>query len=488
MTRRPFGNRRQKARELLAVRPSLATANIFAAAAVGDVEAVADFLANGANVNAKGGPFSWEPLLYAAYSRLSSEAKQHSTLEAARLLLEHKADPNAGFLWDWGGQFPCLFTALTGVLGLGESDVFRVHGELYQPPHPQWSDFARSLLEAGADPNDNQGLYNRMQYPDDQHLKLLFDYGLGTNRGGPWFERFFRHWPTEDDHGNAGYVHRDPSGFLSYQLRYAIKAKYVDRVKLLVEGGADVHGTGRPAEVRSPYALAMYHGSQEIADFLVANGASAVDLSGHDEFVAACNRVDSDRATELVSANPSLLNDADELLCLAAEEGRTDCLRLLIKLGCDVNGKPEQASALFSAALAGQLAAVKFLVEHGADVHAVHPDYDATPLSAANHKDQYHVMDYLFQFASMQDAVRFGGLDRIQELLHDDPNCATALDENGRTPLHHLGRNTRHGIEIIKLLIAHGADPDSPDNNGVSAVDYVQQNGREDLVEAMRRT
>ena len=95
------------------------------------------------DVHAKGGPFDWEPLVYAAYSRLDSEAEEHSTLEAARMLIEHGADPNAGFLWDWGGKFPCLCTALTGVLGLGETDVHRIEGPLYQPPHQRCFEFVQ---------------------------------------------------------------------------------------------------------------------------------------------------------------------------------------------------------------------------------------------------------------------------------------------------------------------------------------------------------
>ena len=201
-------SRRVRARQLFAEKPHLATANIYTAAAVGDVAAVADFLTNNADIHAKGGPFDWEPLLYAAYSRLDSEAEEHSTLEAARLLLEHGADPNAGFLWEGG----YLFTALTGVLGLGEDDSGRGEGPLWQPPHQHWREFARLLLEAGADPNDNQGLYNRMQYPNDEHLKLLFEYGLGKDQGGPWFKRFFQDWPYAS-------APRSPSDILAYQLR-----------------------------------------------------------------------------------------------------------------------------------------------------------------------------------------------------------------------------------------------------------------------------
>ena len=472
--------RRERARELLAEQPQLARANIYTAAVVGDVAAVADFLAKNADVRAKGGPFDWEPMLYAAYSRLDSEAAGHSTLEVARLLLEQGADANAGFLWDWGGQFPCLCTALTGVLGLGEADVHRTAGPLHQPPHRYCFEFARLLLEAGADPNDNQGLYNRMQYPNDEHLQLLFEFGLGMDRGGPWFERFFRHWPRVDN--------RSPADMLSYQLRYAVKAGYFDRVKLLVENGADVNAVSQyPAAARAPYVEAVYDGHQEIADYLVARGAKRIALSPADVFAGACNRGDAKQARELVTGDPSLLNDAGGLLIRAAESGRVDGVRLLVDLGVDVNGQGGRASPLHGAALAGQLETVRLLVELGADVHARDPDYDSTALGAANYKGQRAVVEYLLQFASIWEAVRFGGLDRVRALVRENPDEANVRDQVGRTPLHCLNRDTQHGEEIIELLVAHGADVNAGDNAGRTPVDRMLENGRRDLAEVLRR-
>jgi ankyrin repeat protein len=472
-------SRRVKARQLLAAKPHLAKANIYTAAAVGDVAAVADFLTKNADVHAKGGPFDWEPLLYAAYSRLDSEAEEHSTLEAARLLLEHGADPNAGFLWEGG----FLFTALTGVLGLGEDDVGRGEGPLWQPPHPHWREFARLLLEAGADPNDNQGLYNRMQYPDDEHLKLLFEYGLGKDQGGPWFKRFFQHWPYAS-------APRSPSDILAYQLRWAISANYFDRVKLLVENGADVNATSQyPAGARAPYAEAVYHGQQQIADYLVAKGAKriAIALSTADEFSVACYRDDADRARELVASDPTLLDDTGGLLIWAAEAGRVDSLRLLVELGVDVNSKPGDESPLHCAARAGQLDTVKLLVELGADVHARDRHFDGTPLSFANYKGQRHVVGHLLQFARIWDAVKIGGLDRVRTLLREDPDCVNVRDNVGRIPLHYPFKDTQHGEEIIELLLEHGADINAKDNAGRTPIDQMLQNGRQDLAAVLRR-
>lgn len=474
-------SRRGRARQLLAGKPHLAKANIYTAAVVGDIAAVADFLAKGADVHTKGGPFDWEPLLYAAYSRLDSEAEGDSTLEAARLLLEAGADPNAGFLWDWGGQFPCLFTALTGVLGLGEA------GPPIETQHQYWYEFARLLLEAGADPNDNQGLYNRMQYPDNEHLKLLLEFGLGKGEGGPWFKRFFRHWPLAATHTQpSGYVPRTPAEILAYQFRWAIGADAFERVKLFVENGADVKGL----------TISQKDCTPEMADYLAANGATVTPHtpSTAEVFAEACKRADADRARELVVSHPALRNNLDDLFTTAAEEGSVDSIRLLVELGADVNGKtgsprkwPHDTSPLWWAAHVGGLDAVRLLVELGADLHARDPNYDATPLDSANYKGRREVVEYLVQLAPIFDAVRYGGLDRVRTLVRENPECVNVRDDEGRTPLHYPNFDTRHAEEIIELLIAHGADTSAKDNAGRTPADQMLQNARQDLAEVLRQ-
>lgn len=467
--------RRVRARQLFAKKPHLAKANIYTAAAVGDVVAVADFLAKKVDVHAKGGPFDWEPLLYAAYSRLDSEAEGHSTLEAGRLLIEHGADPNAGFLWEGG----YVLTALTGVLGLGEDDSGRGEGPLWQPPHQHWVEFARLLLEAGADPNDNQGLYNRMQQPNDDHLKLLFEYGLGKDQGGPWFKRFWQHWPYAA-------AARSPADILAYQLRWAVGANYFDRVKLLVENGVDVN---YPDRGRMPYAEAVYGGHQEIADYLVAKGAkrTAITLTKAEEFHIACYRDDGDRVRELVASDPSLLKDQEGLFAGLAEGGCANSVRCLVELGMDVNGKAGGDSPLWRAARGGHVDTVKLLVELGADVHARNPYYNSTPLGSANYKGHRHVIEYLLQFASICDAVKYGGLDRVRALLRENPECVHFRDKDGRTPLHYPYWDTQNGKEVIELLIAHGADPSAKDNEGRTPADQMLQVGRRDLADVLLR-
>jgi hypothetical protein len=433
-------------------------------------------------VHAKGGPFNWEPLLYAAYSRLDSEAEGHSTLEVARILIETGADPNAGFLWEGG----YLFTVLTGALGLGEHDSGRGEGPLWEPPHQHWVELARLLMEAGADPNDNQGLYNRMQYPNDEHLKLLFEYGLGKDQGGPWFKRFFQHWPHSS-------MPRNPADILAYQLRWAIASNYFDRVKLLVENGVDVNHPDRGV---TPYETAVSNGHQEIADYLVVKGAKriAISLSPAEEFSNACYHDDAERIRELAASDPSLLDDVIDLFTGVATVGCVNSVRTLVELGVDVNGRAtcewrvaDCESALHRAARGGQLETVKLLVELGADVHARDKCWNSPPLGFADYKDQRAVVEYLIQFARIWEAVKYGGLDRVRTLMRENPECVNARDDSGATPLHYAFQDTRHGEEMIELLIEHGADTSARDNDGRTPIDRMLQNGRRDLAEVLRR-
>ena len=472
--------KRARAREILTAHPSVAKSSIHAAAASGDVETATALLDRfPESARTKGGPLEWEPLLYAAFSRVEIPGDGRSSVGVARLLIDRGADPNAGFLWDWGGDCPCLFTALTGVLGLGEADVHRASEELHQPPHRDDETFARLLLDAGADPNDDQGLYNRMQYPGNEHLELLFEYGLGTDRGGPWFRRFFDCCPTV--------LHRTPQEMLTNQLRYAAKAGYSERVRLLVEHGVDVNRRGRRNERRSAYELALVHGHSEIAEYLTAHGSEKASLSPTDELAAACRRRDEPAMRELLTANPNLIAAARDLLIEAAESNDLETIRSLVDCGAELGSTGDRASPLHHAALAGNLRVIEFLVERGADLGDRDPLYRATPLGWAAHTDRDDVVDWIVRRSGIFDAVRAGRIDRVRELIEAEPTCAQERDPNGQTALFSLRRDTRDGPEMIDLLVAHGVDVNARDARGLTALDVVREQSRDDLADALRR-
>ncbi|SDS10983.1 ankyrin repeat domain-containing protein [Microlunatus soli] len=240
---RDRGNTFDRPRRLLQRRPELATADAFTMAATGRSDELDRLLADDpAAASRSGGPYDWPPLLYCCSSRVS---EPEPAVAVVRSLLAAGADPNTGYLW-FG--LTSAFTALTCAIGGGEQG---------QPPHPAAIPIARLLLDAGADPNDNQALYNRMFTPADDHLELLFDYGLGTDLPSPWRDRLGDSYPT-------------PVQMLGEQLRWAAGHGFIHRVRLLLAHGVSSDNRGYHPNFgnRTAADLAAEAGHHEIVELL----------------------------------------------------------------------------------------------------------------------------------------------------------------------------------------------------------------------------
>jgi ankyrin repeat protein len=366
-----------RARRILAEHPQLTSSDIWAAAAAGRPADVERLLTRATQ---RGGPYRWRPLCYLAYSRV--EAPASAVLAVARLLLEAGADPNDGFLFD---GLPSAFTVLTGVFGAGEQ------GWSAQPPHPHAAALARLLLEAGADPNDAQALYNRMFSADNEHLELLFEYGLGRGDGGPWRARAGEH------------VDR-PAELLRTQLRWAVEHDQPDRVRLLVEHGVDFRSpytaaglAWRPGDGRTPVELAWLNGNAAIAAYLMSRGAPRPALDPADELIAAVLRGDDGR--RVLAEHPEAAAEARRLrpgLVVWAAAHAPFAVEVLVDLGFDVNAlgradvpvEQEWETALHRSAGEGDVALTRRLLALGADPNVRDRRFDATPLGWARHFDR----------------------------------------------------------------------------------------------------
>ncbi|CAN0604630.1 unnamed protein product, partial [Ectocarpus sp. 12 AP-2014] len=180
-----------------------------------------------------------------------------TTFPAGKALLDAGADPNAHYLWD--GTY--RFAVLTGVFGDGEGGLVR------QPPHPDIVPFARVLLDAGANPNESQGAYNRCFSPDDTHLELMLEYGFKDSDPSDW-------WLKEPDRKPE--EHRT----MHFQLIIALRWGFADRARLLIEHGVDIDTPDDnyyPTYTvgYTPYQVALMRGMPEIAALIKARGGRA---------------------------------------------------------------------------------------------------------------------------------------------------------------------------------------------------------------------
>ena len=373
----------EEARRILQGAPGLAEGDVYVAAATADAGAMRRVLATEpAAARREGGPFRWEPLCYLAYARHDPVISLAATLETARLLLDAGADPNAGYLWH---SLTTPFTVLTGVFGEGEA------GPVRTPRHPHSLPLARLLLEAGADPNDGQTLYNRMFQPGNDHLELLFQFGLGAGDGGPWRRRL-------------GDALDSPADMVRGQLAWAITHGMTARVRLLVEHGVDVRA---PLDGVTATSMAATTGHADLVDYLVAHGAPPPDLPPGEAFVAAALAADRERLGRLLADHPGLAAEMraarPALITWAAACGNPAAVELLAELGFDVNAKgrvdvpsdqPWQ-TALHKAAEDGNVELARTLLRLGAAPDIRDERFRSTALSWARHFGQREMIALL---------------------------------------------------------------------------------------------
>ena len=270
------------------------------------------------------------------------------------MLLDHGADPNAGYLWE--GLSP-PFTALTGAFGSGEGDP---------PAHPDELALARLLLEAGADPNDEQTLYNRHWDADDRWLELLFEFGLGAGDGGRWCRLLAQ-------------AHATPREMVDEQLKSAARSGFAGHVRLLLDHGADPEARRAPGTTSTSSGRRARRrwcaGHRECAELLRAAGATSgatplygVPRSGHRRRPrpgAATPRDDPTLTDQALTQYP-------DQLVRAAQRDSVEGVALLIDLGFDVNAtnrldRYRESAPLHEAAAEGNLEVIKVLLAHGAD-------------------------------------------------------------------------------------------------------------------------
>lgn len=294
-------------------------------------------------------------------------------LAVVEALLRAGADPDTGRHFT-GHASP--FTVLTGLFGGGEND---------ESPHRHREALARRLVRAGAEPTDAQLLHSRMFGDDDAHLRLLFEFGLGTGDGGPWRRRL----PD---------LVAPPDVLLRQQLAWAVVHGMRARVALLAENGVDViaplpDGPGPVRAAGTPIAVAIRSGHADIAADLRARGASEPEVDAVDALLGAilAGHVDTIRATDAAVAAEARRRHPG-FAAWAATRG-VRAVAAAIGAGFDVDGLRrsdapiDQAwqTALHTAVERDDIELVEWLLARSADTSIRDHRFDAAPVDWSRH-------------------------------------------------------------------------------------------------------
>jgi ankyrin repeat protein len=291
-------------------------------------------------------------------------------------------------------------------------------------------------------------------------------------------------------------------------LVWAITRNDVEMADLLLRAGAD------PKAVNEYGATALYAAAGN-ADptltkkLLAAGGDPNVALnSGETPLMLAARdgRVDTVHALLEGGADPSAKekNGAQTALMWAIAGRHSAVTKELVQYKADVNARSKGGSTALMFAARGDVESTRILLAAGADPNIKIPDWGGTALSIASTMGQAEIVEALLNkgadinyrdnnsFTALHSAVRDSeyGEDPAQKAravetvkvllahgadvnarLHQEKPTVRALNElqfEGATPLF-LAAEVNN-LDVIKLLVAAGADPNIPTAYGTTAL------------------
>lgn len=278
-------------------------------------------------------------------------------------------------------------------------------------------------------------------------------------------------------------------------------------VRLLLSRGARLEATTNYGW--TALMLASYYGHfmvcwillQHKADLHVQSelGSTALDCAarnGHVQIVVLLIEADGQQVRGDNSPTKLCL---DAALMNAAQHGHEAALKLLLEKGADVNCKEETTgwTALMLAALNGHMTAAQILIEFGADTNVLNV-IDQTALEIAVVRQKTEVQGFLdertstrpqikgqkFVCPSIIEAARNGNYALVEELLEQGEVDKNATDEDGATPLMYAAIGGH--LSVVQLLIARGADINKQDRaSGWTALMQATYHGYKEVAKLL---
>lgn len=340
------------------------------------------------------------------------------------------------------------FASQGRVLGMKLAYTLKMAEVLHDPPSPKWR-ISTECAAIGDAINDGR----------EESVRLLLSRGIDCEAADPKYHETPL-W-TAAYHNREAMVHllldygvdinSTKSGFGQTALYAAITSSYNDNIsliKLLIQNGADVNirVSSASSEVHTALTHEASRGRCEMMKFLIENGA----------------RINDETSV------------GDSALIKSSEKLHHNAVKLLLSNGADADHQNFEGHGPIYAAIAYSnvdsssdlLPTIAAFVDHGVDINASKPSV----LCAAIMK-------------SSTDLVRF---------LLESVRVDALVKDRGRTPLvvAYDSALLEERVDIIKLLLKHGADTEGTDRWGDTILTMLCQgqcDSREITVELIQQ-
>ncbi|KAL3483162.1 ankyrin repeat-containing domain protein [Aspergillus germanicus] len=245
----------------------------------------------------------------------------------------------------------------------------------------------------------------------------------------------------------------------------AARRRQIRAIKLLLEAGVDVNelATNGSGGECTPLHKAAEQGHLDCASVLIEHGADVNARDGYSrtvlEAAAWTGKLQMVRFLLIQGADIQAKN----LIAHAAESTNVDLMRFLLDRGAQIDGgRCRSQPALVWIVLDSNHAALRLLLERGADPNEVGYGWAMTPLHSA---------------VQQVDIV-------AARLLLDHGADVNLLDTRAHVPLHLAVDGKEAGREeVVRLLLELGADVFAEAEYAALPIDYARERGTKEVVD-----
>ena len=478
--------------------------SIWSAAGSGDLKAVKQHLAKGIDINAKDSSLGITPL--------ASAILQDQT-QMVEFLIQQSADVNAKNR-DGG-------TALHTAAFLGQYEVAELLVQKGADVNAKDEDGNTPISSTMADWGTTEFIASLLKIKLDrervetgraQIVELLRQHGAQTNFADPAGDGICKAAGAGDieavkQHLTKGMdINTKDGKFGMHPLSWAALHGQSQMVGFLIQQSADVNAKNKDGA--TALHVAAFLGQYEVAELLVQKGAD-VNAKNEDGDTPISSTMADWGTTEFVAQLLQIQVDREKV-----ETGRAKVAELLSQQGAQTGFAGFAGNDIWTAAVSGDIEAVKQQLAKGVDVNAKNKD-GASALHAAAIVGQYEVAELLIQkganvnFRSndgttAMNALKtdWGTVQFIAQLLQIQVDREKV--ETGRTKVAKLlsqqGANTNFSgpvgsdiwaatgagdIEAVKQHLAKGMDVDAKNKDGATALHVAAFLGQYEVAELL---
>ncbi|XP_069055397.1 ankyrin repeat and KH domain-containing protein 1 isoform X3 [Pleurodeles waltl] len=282
-------------------------------------------------------------------------------------------------------------------------------------------------------------------------------------------------------------------------LTYACAGGFVDVIKVLLKAEANIEDHNENGH--TPLMEAASAGHVEVARVLLEHGAGINTHSNEfkeSALTLACYKGHLDMVRFLLEAGADQEHKTDEMhtaLMEACMDGHVEVARLLLDSGAQVNMPADSfESPLTLAACGGHVELAALLIERGANLEEVN-DEGYTPLmEAAREGHEEMVALLLAQGANINAQTEetqetaltlacCGGFSEVADFLI---KTGADVELGCSTPLMEAAQEGH--LELVKYLLAAGANVHAITATGDTALTYACENGHTDVADVLLQT